>query len=253
MTVKKLPSAFIIHAAEVLADTNKGLSASQIARYCNGYALDFGVDTPVTDTDYGDFGSKIPNKRTALKMNLDAFSGNQQFIIIKELCELPAFKDNEDAQKLKSTLLSRYSEFSISPIFIDKFEETGWEKVDRALAEMNEQLSKANTEVQFNAIGVIGRQTIILIAREVFNPTIHNNKTEDGDDISNADAKRMLDSYLDYELCGNEKPRKWAKATVDLSNQLTHDFSATKRHATMCIVSVTSLASMIKAIVESKK
>lgn len=248
MKANKLPEVFIAHATTVLADTSRGLTASQIACYCNGYAIDFGVDTPVTDANYGAFGSKIPNKRTALKMNLDVFNGEQQFIIIKELCELPLFENNEDAQKLKTTLFSRYSEFSVSPILTEKFEETGWKKVDCALTEMNARLSAAESEVQFNAIGLIGRQTTILIAQEVFNPSVHNNKTETGDEISNADAKRMIDAYLDYELSGMEKLRKWAKTNVDLCNQLTHDFGATKRHATMCVVSVTSLASMIKAI-----
>lgn len=252
MAENKLPDVFTTHASEILADTSKGLTASQIARYCNSYAIDFGVSTPVTDANYGKFGSKIPNKRTALKMNLNSFNGKQQFVIIKELCELPLFEDNEDVHKLKSTLLTRYSEFAVSPFFAEKFEETGWKKIDHALDDMNTMLTSANSEVQFNAIGLIARQTTILIAKEVYDASIHNSKTEDGDEISNADAKRMLDSYISYELVGMEKPKKWAKANVDLCNQLTHDFKATRRQAMLCVVSVTSLASMIKSIEESK-
>lgn len=82
MDTKKLPDVFVSYAADTLAETNSGLTGAQIVKYCNSYAVDFGVDIPITSSDFGSFGSLVPNKRTALYRNLSVFSGQQQFVII---------------------------------------------------------------------------------------------------------------------------------------------------------------------------
>ena len=112
MNTEKIDEAFISYASDTLADTIKGLSGSQIVKYCNSYAVDFGVNIPVTSPDFGKFGSIVPNKRTALYNNLHEFNGNQQFVIIKELCDLPLFSDNTEVQALKKILFARYSRFA---------------------------------------------------------------------------------------------------------------------------------------------
>ena len=133
-----------------------------------------------------------------------------------------------------------------------EYEPTGWERVDRAIYEMKYRLASAITEEQFQAIGMLGRETIITVAQQVFDRNIH--PTEDGAYPSDTDAKRMLDAFLGYELKGasNERTRKFAKSAVDLSNNLTHDRMATMRDASMCLVSVTAVASLMKLIHETK-
>jgi hypothetical protein len=54
----------------------------------------------------------VPNKRTALKLNLDKFSPEQQFKIIKELCEHDIFKENIEVKNLKVQLLTRYGKLN---------------------------------------------------------------------------------------------------------------------------------------------
>jgi hypothetical protein len=103
----RIPSVFITHAADVLGDTSSGLSGSEIVRYFSGYALDFNIDIP-----YATYPLDAPNKRTALRANLLAFSAKQQYKIIKELCELDRFKGNQNVRDLKIKLLSRYSQFA---------------------------------------------------------------------------------------------------------------------------------------------
>lgn len=108
MNLKEIENTFLIYASEVLGDTKTGLSGAQIVKYCNMYAINFNVNIPVSSSDFGKFGSKVPNKRIALLRNLQAFSAKQQFQIIKELAELELFKDNEVAKKLKVLLCKRY-------------------------------------------------------------------------------------------------------------------------------------------------
>lgn len=248
----KLPEVFISYAADVLADTRTGLTGSQIVKLCNAYAVDFGVNIPITSPNFGQFGSIVPNKRTALYRNLSAFTGKQQFVIIKELSELPLFENNAAVQELRKRLFERHASFSPSPIFEESVEPTGWERVDRSIEEMRNRLKVADTEEKFQAIGMLGRETLISIAQQVFDKGIH--PPTDGTDIGSTDSKRMLDAYLSFELKDeSEKVVKLAKAAVDMSNQLTHDRNATKRAAGICIIAVSMIASLIREIKETEQ
>ncbi|GAA0364785.1 hypothetical protein GCM10008932_16360 [Alkalibacterium iburiense] len=249
METDEIDNSFIAHAADILGDTSHGLSGSQIVKYCNTYAVDFDVRIPIISSDFGKFGSVVPNKRTALYKNLAEFDGKQQFVIIKELCELTMFKDNEEVAKLKSNLYRRFSKFAVRGNYTEEYQPTGWERVDRSIDEMRSRLEFASTEEQFQAIGMIGRETLITIAQQVFDPEKHT--TLDGVETSTTDAKRMLEAFLRYELRdSSEKARKYARASVDLGNQLTHDRGASKKKATLCLISVSSIASMIKTLDE---
>lgn len=249
--MEKIADVFISHASDILADTNSGLSGSQIIKECNSYAIDFNVSIPITSPDFGKFGSIVPNKRTALYKNLREFNGKQQFTIIKELCELPVFENNQKVKELKMMLFQRYSKFSTGLDVVETYSPTGWKRVDRAISEMANRLTIAETEEQFQAIGMLGRETLITVAQNVFDANKH--KTLDGVESSRTDTKRMLEAFLQYELSSSsEKARKFAKSAVDLSNQLTHDRNATKRDASICLVAVTSVINLIKTIDDHK-
>ena len=251
MDNSKLPESFISYAADVLADTYSGLSGGQLVKHCNAYAVDFGVDIPITSSDFGKFGSLVPNKRTALHKNLSAFIGQQQFVIIKELSELPIFENNSSAKELRKRLFERFPSFSVAPVFENSIEPTGWERVDRSIEEMRNRLQVADTEEKFHAIGMLGRETLITTAQKVFDKKLH--PSTDGTEISSTDAKRMFDAYLSYELKGeSEKVVKFTKAAVDMANQLTHDRNATKRAAGICVIAVSMIASMIREIKETE-
>lgn len=103
-----IPTTFINHASDVLGDTSNGLSGSKIAEYSSAYAVDFEIDIPHAEYPFQD----LPNKRTALRENLKKFSPEQQFQIIKELCELEQFQDNKAVKDLKIKLVTRFSELN---------------------------------------------------------------------------------------------------------------------------------------------
>jgi hypothetical protein len=125
---------------------------------------------------------------------------------------------------------------------------TGWERVDRTVYEMRRRLVQATTEEQFQTIGMLGRETIITVAQQVYDKDIH--LTDDGITPSNTDAKRMLDAYFKYELPGssNERVRKYLKASLDLANNLTHDRLAMRRDAALCLTAVVSLVNTVKIV-----
>ena len=168
--LKKIDNVFIQHASDIIADTNYGLTGSQIVKLCVQYAIDFNVDIPITSPDFGEFGKIVPNKRTALCRNLSAFNGMQQFIIIKELCEHQNISNKPEVIKLKNQLFERYSQFSAGCVLDIENTQTqsGWERVDRTLLEMQAKLQTAKTEEQYQTIGLLGRENLISIAQQIF-------------------------------------------------------------------------------------
>ncbi|MDG6894305.1 hypothetical protein [Volucribacter amazonae] len=104
-----IDNTFIVSASAILADTNEGLSGNEICKYLSNYAMEYGVDIPYSSYP---FPKTLPNKRTALKENLMCFSPEQQYKIIKDLCSLPKFTDNEKAKDIQNKLASRYYQYS---------------------------------------------------------------------------------------------------------------------------------------------
>lgn len=126
------------------------------------------------------------------------------------------------------------------------FEEpTGWTRVDRSLGEVRKRLAEASSEEQYQAVGLLCRETLISLAQTVYNADRH--PTQDGKAPSKTDAKRMLDAYLAVELAGgsNEVARKHAKASLDLANDLQHRRTATFRKAALCAEATASVVNII--------
>jgi hypothetical protein len=104
-TDQDLPAIFVQHAADVLADTNAGLSGAVIVRATGAYALEYDVSIP-----HPTYPFEASNKRTALYENVMAFSPKQRYRILKELCDHPSFKPgpNKEREALKVKLVTRY-------------------------------------------------------------------------------------------------------------------------------------------------
>lgn len=100
-----IPTTFLTHAADILGDTNYGLSGGTIAKACTAYAIDYDVNIPYSSSVVG-----APNKRTALLDNLRRFTPPQQYKIIRELCEHPGLTSpiNDSINNLKIQLIARY-------------------------------------------------------------------------------------------------------------------------------------------------
>ncbi len=127
-------------------------------------------------------------------------------------------------------------------------EDTGWTKVDRTLTELRQRLGAANTEEQFQAVGLLCREALISLAQTVFDPEKH--PILDDVQVSPTDGKRMLDAYLQVELGGGEYKiaRQHARAALDLANELQHKRTATFRVAALCAESTAAVINLIAII-----
>ncbi|MGA3816811.1 hypothetical protein ACI2VP_25310 [Ralstonia nicotianae] len=106
MMLERIPPNFIQYAADILGDTNVGLSGANIVRETAAYAVKYDVNIP-----HPTYPFEAGNKRTALYANLMAFSPQQQYQIIKKLCDHKSFplKSNSKRKELKIRLVSGYS------------------------------------------------------------------------------------------------------------------------------------------------
>ena len=126
------------------------------------------------------------------------------------------------------------------------FEEpTGWQKVDRQIQEVRLRLDTAEAEEQFQAVGLLCREALISVAQEVFDPSRH--KSTDEIVPSETDAKRMLEAFLETELCGtsNEEARAHARAALRLALALQHKRTADFRTAALCAEATFSVINIV--------
>jgi hypothetical protein len=125
---------------------------------------------------------------------------------------------------------------------------TGWTRVDRGIYELRRRLEQAQTEEQFQAVGLLCRETLISVAQVVFDSQRH--QSLDGVAPSDTDAKRMLEAYVAVELAGgpDEAVRRHAKAALSLAIDLQHHRTATYRQAALCSEATTSVVNLIAII-----
>ncbi len=117
--------------------------------------------------------------------------------------------------------------------------------MDRTVTGLRGRLASAQDEEQFQAVGLLCRETLISTAQAVFVAEAH--PTLDGVPASPTDAKRMLDAYIAASLGGgrNEYVRKHGKAGLDLAVHLQHKRTATYREAAICAEATTSMVNII--------
>jgi hypothetical protein len=108
----QIPPTFLQYAADVLADTNSGLSGGVIVKETSAYAVEYNVTLP-----HPTYPFQASNKRTALYENLRAFSGPQQYRIIRELCDHRSFAmiRSPERMQLKQRLATRYAQLAEHP------------------------------------------------------------------------------------------------------------------------------------------
>ncbi len=129
---------------------------------------------------------------------------------------------------------------------IEIFDEpTGWTKVDRQIDEVRLRLREATNEEQFQAVGLLCRETLISLAQAVYLPERH--PTLDGIAPSSTDAKRMLEAYIAIEIGGqaNDEARSHAKASLKLALALQHNRTANFRTAALCAEATVSVVNII--------
>jgi hypothetical protein len=158
-------------------------------------------------------------------------------------------------QLMERSLLSGRPDFASRRLDerAEVFEEpTGWDKVDRQLAQVRESLETADSPEEFQAVGLVSREVLISLAQEVYDPAIHI--PLDVVRLSVADATRILQAYFDTTLRGraNEEAHAHAKTAFKLAVALQHKRTADHRTAAMCAEGIAFTVNLV-AILSGKR
>lgn len=103
-------NSFIDYASDILGDTDFGISTMQIISICNRFATEYNVNIPHTKI-YKGCSQTFSNKRTALKENLQKFSEQQAFEIIKHICELRKYSELKEFKEVKIKLYTNFLQY----------------------------------------------------------------------------------------------------------------------------------------------
>jgi hypothetical protein len=163
--------------------------------------------------------------------------------------DLPSYKSRRNyISELYEELINIIENSEEHQTINQPYEITGWNRIDRSILEMRKRIEEAVNEEQFQAIGLLSRETIISLAQQVFDKEKH--KTTDEIKLSETDANRMLEAYINTELAGgtNEVLRRYTKSALALANYVTHKRTASIDDASICLISVISLVNIIKVV-----
>ena len=101
--MERIKETFLIRASEILADMDEGLTWNQIIEYSNIYSKKYNREIP-----YDRYPNDAPNKRTALKENLEVFSSSEQCDILINLCDCQKLRNKALVQELKQEIIEKY-------------------------------------------------------------------------------------------------------------------------------------------------
>ncbi|WP_417739165.1 hypothetical protein [Rosistilla oblonga] len=107
----RVTQEFRRYAASILGETTWGLSGSEIIDETCKYAARFGVTLKYPQTP-----KMGPNKRTILAANLESFSDEQAFLVIRELCNHRSVQKHADLPQLKLRLIEHCGDLIVDSV-----------------------------------------------------------------------------------------------------------------------------------------
>lgn len=137
-----IPIPFLTYSADILADTDTGLSGNEIVKQMSAYSVEYQVNIPFAQYPFD------VNKRTALFENIKPFSPTLQFKIIRDLCEHRKFMngENQEVKALKVKLVSQFAHLAPKDEF-SKLNETLIEETRHWLNEYPKSLELYSTAI----------------------------------------------------------------------------------------------------------
>ncbi len=129
-----------------------------------------------------------------------------------------------------------------------KYIKTPWEDINNATRKLLEDSANASDRFSYNQVGVLGREIYILLGTKVYKPEMNNHG--DGSPIGTADAKGMLESFIEYRLKGksNKDMREYADKAVKLAEPVTHAKTEDRKSMETLVTAVIALVALINTI-----
>lgn len=107
-----MTKAFIAYVSEILANTNKGFSGSEIVKKFVEYSVKFNKQIKFENTTFTIDGKSVP-KREVFRLNLECFSKEEQFLIVDKLCDDKKFVNSDEVLALRVKLHKDYPNLNV--------------------------------------------------------------------------------------------------------------------------------------------
>ncbi len=129
-------------------------------------------------------------------------------------------------------------------------ETTKWNEINKSVIILNQKLLEDSDRININEIGVRSRETIILLANEIYKSKKYSFNNKYGKSIVQDNIKDFFDDYFDIVLKGehNLEKRKFAKSCIALAHHTTYSFDVNLVEAKMTVIGTTSLIRIVNAI-----
>jgi hypothetical protein len=126
--------------------------------------------------------------------------------------------------------------------------ETGWERVDRQLAQLRERYATARTEEDFQAIGLLCRDLLLSCADACYDHERHGG----GKGKPPSSGMDRLEKMISAEAAGgpNKQLRQLLKATMELANNVQHDRTGTLDKAAVAAEATVTAVTLMRIVVE---
>lgn len=231
--MKKISEVFLQSACDILADTNDGYSTAQLLKICSSFSVEYDVDIPHTRLPI-----EAQSKRAALFDNLKCFSPEQQYHILKELCQDLRQREREPVKKLFLQLSSRYGALDTDVNQYDTAlveETTHWlSSYPDSLNLYNQALAKKATKTyQRNLLDDL-RLSLELLLKSIFgnDKSLENQMPSIGQLVTKANGtvefcnmfKKLLDYFCKYQNEHVKHDDDVAEIEIDFMIDLTSTF-----------------------------
>jgi hypothetical protein len=126
--------------------------------------------------------------------------------------------------------------------------ETGWDRVDHQVSQIRERYATAQTNGDFQAVGLLCRDVL----RSLADATFEESQVPAGQTVPGAaDAVGRLGFVVDAHAPGetNRETRKVTKATLDLANKVQHDQSASLQQAALIAEATVASVNLVRILV----
>ena len=127
-----------------------------------------------------------------------------------------------------------------------KFISTPWDDVNEAVSKILIDATTIDNRLDYNQVGVAARELYIMLAKKVFDKSIHT--SPDGKEISDSDAKSMLEAFLVYNKIQNDETKKFSHDAVKLAETVTHMKTTDKKRLNALVIAVISVVGLINNI-----
>lgn len=127
-----------------------------------------------------------------------------------------------------------------------KFINSPWVDVNEAVKKILIDATTIDNRLDYNQVGVAARELYIMLAKKVFDKSIHT--SPHGKEISDSDAKAMLEAFLVYNKIQNDELKKYSLDAVKLAETVTHMKTTDKKRLNALVIAVISVVGIVSII-----